>query len=212
MLLSTPWRRGALSTFCRERPGARSARLTAFKGTMVALALVLAPSLPTANFEPPAAALEIRGSTYFRKGPFRLSMLTYSSNVSQPWPEYYVTIPMPEQAGANLGALEIQQIGGADWQFGFDASRTRAFIGKPRREGRPVPVEATFDEQRRQFLIRFPQPPVPGETVTVALRPIRNPIQADTYLFTVRAFPDGPQPVATPVGVGRVRIYDLYWD
>ncbi|MCP9885901.1 DUF2808 domain-containing protein [Synechococcus sp. ATX 2A4] len=179
---------------------------------MVALALVLAPSLPVADLEPPAAALEIRGSTYFRKGPFQLNMITYSSNVSQPWPEYYVTIPMPEQAGANLGALEIQQIGGADWQFGFDASRTRAFIGKPRREGRQVPVEASFDQQRRQFLIRFPQPPVPGETVTVALRPIRNPIQADTYLFTVRAFPDGPQPVATPVGVGRVRIYDLYWD
>lgn len=186
-------------------------RLAPATGALVSVALLLAAALPPATLERQAAAVEIRGSTYFVKAPFQLSLITYSSNVSQPWPEYYLTIPMPEQAGAALGALEVQQIGGADWQFDFDASRTRAFIGKPRREGRSVPVEASFDEARRQFLIRFPQPPMPGETVTVSLRPVRNPIVADTYLYTVRAFPVGPQPVASPVGVGRVRIYTPDW-
>jgi hypothetical protein len=40
---------------------------------------------------------------------------------------------------------------------------------------------------------------------------VRNPIVADTSLYTVRAFPVGPQPVASPVGVGRVRIYTPDW-
>jgi hypothetical protein len=186
-------------------------RLAPAKGALMGLALLLTAALPPAPLERRAAAVEIRGSTYFVKAPFQLSLITYSSNISQPWPEYYLTIPIPEQAGAALGALEVQQIGGADRQFDFDASRTRAFIGRPRREGRVVPVEASFDNARRQFLIRFPQPPVPGETVTVSLRPVRNPIVADTYLYTVRAFPVGPQPVASPVGVGRVRIYTPDW-
>jgi hypothetical protein len=197
---SHPWRCSRISP-----------RLAPAKGALVGLALLLAAALPPAPLERQAAAVEIRGSTYFVKAPFQLSLITYSSNISQPWPEYYLTIPMPEEAGAALGALEVRQIGGADWQFDFDASRTRAFIGKPRREGRPVPVEASFDQARRQFLIRFPQPPVAGETLTVVLRPVRNPIVADTYLYTVRAFPVGPKPVASPVGVGRVRIYTPDW-
>jgi hypothetical protein len=31
---------------------------------------------------------------------------------------------------------------------------------------------------------------------------------ADTYLFQVLAWPAGPDPVASPVGVGTLRIYD----
>jgi Protein of unknown function (DUF2808) len=49
---------------------------------------------------------------------------------------------------------------------------------------------------------------MPGNTVTVMLKPWYNPVQADTYLFQVSAWPAGPQPVASPVGTATLRIYD----
>lgn len=55
--------------------------------------------------------------------------------------------------------------------------------------------------------IDFPEPLPPGSTVTVVLRPWANPGVSDTYLFQVVAWPAGPRPVASPVGVATLRIY-----
>jgi hypothetical protein len=75
-----------------------------------------------------------------------------------------------------------------------------------------VAVAAVFDQRERKFTIDFPQPVEPGSTVTVAVRPWSNPSVADTYLFQVTALPAGPNPVASPVGLGTLRIYEaLLW-
>lgn len=66
---------------------------------------------------------------------------------------------------------------------------------------------ASFEPAARRFTLQFPEPVPPGATVTVSLRPWFNPVQADTYLFQVTAIPAGPGPVASPVGVGTLRIY-----
>ncbi len=156
----------------------------------------------------PAGALELRGRTYFEKAPWRITFRNYYSTVFQSGGEYYFTIEMPESAGAGLGALEIRQTAGVDWQFSFDVSRTRAFLGQPRREGPALPIEADFDDERRQFRIRFSTPPGPGQTVTVALRPYRNPAAADLYQFAVTAEPAGADPVPQAVGFARMPIYN----
>lgn len=175
---------------------------------LAALATGLPPlSLP---FPEPAAATELRGQTYFRTPPWKVVFRTYYSTVFERGAEYYFTIALSSEAGAGLGALEIQQTSGVDWQFGFDVSRTRAFLGEPRREGAAVPVQASFDAESRRFRILFPQPPTPGQTVTVALRPIQNPAAADIYLFAVTAFPAGPEPVGHPVGFARMAIYPAF--
>lgn len=172
----------------------------------VVIALVLAPLPP--QLPPPAAALELRGMTYFEKPPWKLVFRNYYSTVFERGGEYYFTIVMPDGAGAGLGALEIQQTAGADWGFSFAVERTRAFLGEPRREGPAVPVQAQFDPDLRRFRLDFPAPPAPGQTVTVALRPYQNPGAADIYLFTVVAVPAGQNPVSQPVGVARMPIYD----
>ncbi|MFO7629668.1 MAG: DUF2808 domain-containing protein [Prochlorococcaceae cyanobacterium] len=156
----------------------------------------------------PAPALELRGRTYFSSPPLKLTFRNYYSNAWEAGGEYYFTLLVPPAAGASLGGLRIQQSHGVDWSFPFLVERSRAFLGEPRREGRSLPLEVSFEAQARLFMIRFLEPVAPGQTVTVALRPQRNPGQADTYLFAVTAFPDGPQPEGAPLGFARMPIYD----
>jgi len=155
-----------------------------------------------------AQAVELQGQTWFAKPPWKVELRNYYWYVMQSGGEYYFTVNLPEQAGVGLGGLVIRQIRGVDTSFGFDAARTRAFVGLPRREGAAVPVEATFDADARRFQIRFPEPPQPGQTVTVALRPWHNPSQADSYMFGVQALPAGVNPVPASLGFATLPIYE----
>jgi hypothetical protein len=158
--------------------------------------------------EAPAGALELRGRTYFVRAPWKVDLVSYATTVGETNARYHFTISLSPDAGASLGRLTIQQVRGADWQFPFSDERTRAFHGRPRREGAPIAVKAMFDSEQRRFTIDFPDPVPPGETVTVVLKPWFNPMIADTYRFQVIAWPDGPNPVASPVGFGTLRIYE----
>lgn len=155
----------------------------------------------------PLQALELNDSTYFRKPPWKVDLISYYTNVWDANAEYYFTVELVPDAGAALVGLTIQQTRGADWQFPFSVERTHAFLGRPRGRGAKVPVSASFDQKLRRFIITFPEPVPPGSTVTVALKPWYNPSQADTYMFQVTAFPAGPNPSPTPLGFGTLRIY-----
>lgn len=159
-----------------------------------------------------ARAVEIRGSTLFVKAPWKVDLISYNTTVGQPQPEYYVTLELDADAGASLGSFSFQQIRGADWQFPFSPQRTYAFLGRPRRQGKPVPVRASWNSSSRTMEVTFPEPVPPGSTITTVLIPWFNPMQSDTYLFQVVAYPSGPNPVGSPVGVGTLRIYQYsYW-
>lgn len=158
----------------------------------------------------PALALELRGSTYFVSPPWKAEWLTYNSNVAQGNAEHYITIALPERSGIGLGEIGIGQIRGVDTDFLSRINRVRAFVGRPRREGKPIPVQAAFHADSGQWRVLFLEPVLPGTSVTVALRAWRNPLWSDTYLFQVVAWPAGPNPMASPVGVATLRIYDPY--
>ena len=155
----------------------------------------------------PARALEVAGSTVFVKAPWQVDLVSYYTTVGQPLPEYYFTLNLDPEAGASLAGFTFQQIRGVDRQFPFLLSRTRAFLGRPRREGRPVPVKTRFNDDTRTMTLEFPEPVPPGSTVTVSVVPWTNPMQSDTYLFQVVAYPAGPDPQGSPVGIGTLRIY-----
>lgn len=172
----------------------------------LAVGLALAPALaPHA-----AVAVELRGSTYFASPPWKAEWLTYSSNVAQGNVDHYITIALPDRAGVGLGELGIAQIRGVDTGFLSRINRVRAFVGRPRREGPPITVQAAFDASSGQWRVLFLEPVPPGSTVTVALRAWRNPWWSDTYLFQVVAWPAGPDPMPSPVGVATLRIYDPF--
>lgn len=181
---------------CRGRAGALRQGLP-----LLALAALLLNGVSAAR------ALELRGSTYFTRPPWKAELRSFNTNVGEGNVEHYLTIELSPEAGAPLGRLDLQQIRGADTTFLSRLDRARAFTGRPRREGAAVPVELLFDPQAGQLRITFPEPVLPGTTVTVALRTWRNPWVGDTYLFQVVAWPAGANPVASPVGVGTLRIY-----
>jgi hypothetical protein len=156
-------------------------------------------------------AVELNGTTVFQRAPWKVDLRSYHTNVFERWAEYYFSFTLPQDAGASLGGLTIQQTRGADWQFPFSVQKTRAFLGEPRREGTPIAVEARFDADLRRFTLHFPQPIPPGSRFTVVLVPWQNPSQADTYLFQVEALPAGINPVASPVGTATLRIYSIDW-
>ncbi len=159
----------------------------------------------------PAGRLELNGSTVFVRAPWKVDLRSYRTNVFRALGGVLLHPHPAGGRGSQPRGLTIQQTRGADWQFPFSADRTRAFLGEPRREGAPIPVQAVFDPDLRRFTLRFPEPVPPGSRFTVVLVPWHNPSQADTYLFQVEALPAGQTPVASPVGTATLRIYSADW-
>jgi hypothetical protein len=172
------------------------------------LPLALAPAALVGP--PPAAAIDLQGQTWFRTPPWQVIFTNYYSDVNQVGGEYYFTVTLPETAGVGLGGLTITQTRGTDRSFNFDLGASRAFLGRPRHEGPAVPVQVRFDGDQRRFDIQFPEPPQPGATVTLALKPWMNPNQADTYMFAVQALPAGPNPAPAPLGYATMQIYSYF--
>ena len=171
------------------------------------IVLPLAGSLAVGIGLLPARALEIKGRTDFQRPPSDVDLISFYTQAFDSQPDDYFTLQLPADAGASLGGLIIEQTRGADRQFNFAVERTRAFLGRPRAEGAQVPLEARFDPARRRFSITFPQPVPPGSTLTVVLQPWNNPIQPDTYMYEVMAYPAGPNPTPASLGYGTLNIY-----
>ncbi|WP_186699258.1 DUF2808 domain-containing protein [Cyanobium sp. NS01] len=169
----------------------------------LALLALLAPA--------PLRALELRGSTYFTRPPWKVDLVSYYTTVSQPAAEYYFSVELAADAGASLGGLTVRQTRGVDTHFPFSPERTRAFVGRPRREGAAIAVEASFDPGKREVQVTFPEPVAPGQTITVMLKPWANPSMSDTYMFQVQAIPAGPQPTPSSLGFATLRIYQPDW-
>ena len=169
----------------------------------IGLLSALAPS--------PCWTFELNGQSYFTQPPWRVEFTNYDWLVDAGGPEYYFTVALAENAGAHLGGLVITQTSGSDQTFWIDPKQTSAFFGRPRQEGEAIPVQAEFHEQKRIMRVEFPDPPPPGSTLTVVLRPPNNPSLNDLYLFAVEALPAGPNPSAAPLGFARMEILDG-WD
>jgi hypothetical protein len=166
---------------------------------------------PLSQTPPQARALELRGSTYFTRPPWKADLVSYRTDVGDPRAEYFFSVELDEAAGASLGGLVIRQSEGPDRIGPFSLDRTRAFLGRPRGRGATIPVEAEYVEAERAVRVRFPEPVAPGSTVTVMLKPWSNPAMPGTYLFQVTAFPAGPNPNPTALGSARLRIYRPDW-
>ena len=175
------------------------------------LALAAVAALGAFAFPPSLASLELRGSTVFQRAPWQVELVSYTTDVGQLRAEYFLTVDLPPDAGAALGELQIRQTRGVDRNFQFSPELTEAFLGRPRRRGVSLPVEASFSQDERLITVRFPQPVPPGSTLTVRLKPWSNPMMADTYMFQVTAFPAGANPTPAQLGFGTLRIYQREW-
>ncbi|HEY9623045.1 MAG TPA: DUF2808 domain-containing protein [Crinalium sp.] len=150
------------------------------------------------------------GKVYFVQPPRLLAASTTRTQTSQSGSTYYFTLSVPETAGEPLQRIAIaQQNGGNSFRnVEYELDNTRAFVGTRGDRGAAIPVrETTYDSETETVSVVFDQPVPPGTTVTIGLRPDRNPDLDGLYLFGVTAFPAGESAYGQFLGYGRLEFY-----
>lgn len=155
----------------------------------------------------PTRAVQVADGTVYFTQPPRLdnAIATFSSAYS-PAATYYFTLTIPQDAGEPLQRVTFTQEQGAE-PFQFQLSQTEAFEGTRSRPGPRIALkDITANRDTRTVSIAFDPPIAPGKTLTIALRPVRNPGVKGTYLIGVRAVPVGEKSYSQFLGYGRFQI------
>ncbi|MBD0268389.1 MAG: DUF2808 domain-containing protein [Cyanobacteria bacterium Co-bin8] len=181
--------------------------LLAVAGVLTATAgLALMPSL---RLLAPAAAVELaQQPTSFVQQPRLIESSTTRNLVSQLNATYYVTLDLPAGADAGLQTVQIRLTEGRDPIFRFRPDDTQVFEGTRYDRGTEIPVGVvTQDRDENTLTVQLDPAVLPGRTVTLALRPERNPRFEGIYLFEVTAFPAGEQVQPRFTGYARLHFY-----
>ncbi|AFZ31333.1 DUF2808 domain-containing protein [Gloeocapsa sp. BRSZ] len=154
-----------------------------------------------------AQAVQLRGTVYFVQPPDLVAATTTFKGVSAWGATYYFTVNVPANAGEPLQRVTITQRDGSD-NIRFKLDDTRAFEGTRDRRGTQLTLgEVTRDRETRTVNVTFDPPVAPGRTITIGLRPVRNPLFSGVYLFGVTAFPPGEKAHGQFLGFGRFHFY-----
>jgi hypothetical protein len=175
----------------------------------IASGLVLTQSYGSFGLKMPfAGAGELPGGVLFFNSPPQLmdSATTFNA-VSIPAAKYYFTISLPEQAGEPLDRVVFQQQPNPD-PINFYPDQSFAFLGDRRDRGTQVALESVdWDRSTGKITVTFAQTISPGETVTIGLKPWKNPDVPGVYQFRVFALPPGDNSQAMDLGVARFQFY-----
>ena len=150
-------------------------------------------------------AVQLRNSrTAFDSSPQLLDVS--SSNTSREASStYFFTIKVPENAGTGLKALRIQALNNQQPTV-LRANTLKAFVGKPGNKGKLQLAGVGGPDKPDALSVVFSEPVRPGEIVTVSVKPDRNPFDLGYYNYSVTAFPEGPDGIAQPLGIGRITV------
>ncbi len=155
----------------------------------------------------PAEAVRLSdGKVYFIQPPRLVTASTTESRTDIWGATYYFTLEVPPNAGEPLQRVTVAQRNGnsVNRRVLYDPEETRAFLGTRRDRGTALMLAPTvFNREEQTITVTFDPPVPPGNTVTVALRPNRNPQTGGTYLFGVTAFPQGEPAYGQFLGYGR---------
>lgn len=154
-------------------------------------------------------AVQLRdGTVYFVQPPDLVDATTTYNNVNMWGATYYFTIDVPENAGEPLQRVTITQKEGG-YDIRFDLEDSRAFVGTRSDKGERLTLgSVTRERETKTVSVTFSPPVTPGKTVTIGLRPVRNPMFAGVYLFGVTAFPPGEKSHGQFLGFGRLHFYN----
>ncbi|MDZ8184193.1 MAG: DUF2808 domain-containing protein [Nostoc sp. ChiSLP02] len=162
---------------------------------------------------PVAQAVQLRdGLVYFVQPPRLVEATTTYKDVNVWGATYYFTINLPENAGESLGKVTIAQREGSE-NIRYDLDDTRAFVGtRDRKEAQLSLGPVTRERKTRTITVNFDPPVTPGQTVTIALRPVKNPSFSGVYLLGVTAFPVGENSHGQFLGYGRFQFQsNRFW-
>ena len=171
---------------------------------MVALVWAIA----TALF--PVGAVELSdGSTMFTSPPRLVSFVTTENVTHRKNATYYVTVNLLPEAGEALKTLKVSLIEGRFTRLDYHTDDIEVFAGEQGDRQRDYAVDfAEYDEDSQTLTVQLATPADPGQYLTFALKPVRNPTRSGVYLFEVTAAPAGDNPVFQRAGTGRLNIFD----
>ncbi|MEH2290391.1 DUF2808 domain-containing protein [Nostoc sp.] len=178
-------------------------RLTTLFGITLSLAIGIAEvSLPVTQ------AVQLRdGLVYFVQPPRLVNATTTYKEVNVWGATYYFTINLPENAGESLQKVTIAQKEGSE-NIRYNLDDTYAFVGTRDRKETRLQLGSVINESKiRTVTVSFDPPVTPGQTITIALRPMSNPSFSGVYLFGVTAFPVGEKSHGQFLGFGRFQFY-----
>ena len=151
-------------------------------------------------------AVQLRdGKVYFVQAPRLVKATTTFDDVYIWGATYYFTVKVPSDAGEPLQTITINQHSGLD-KIHFDLEDSFA-ISKSNGEKEKLPLQITEKRKSKTISVTFNPPVEPGKTITIALKPRRNPSVEGVYLFGVTAFPKGEQSHGQFLGYGRLHFY-----
>lgn len=152
-------------------------------------------------------AIQLRdGTVYFAQPPDLVEATTTFKAVNVWGATYYFTINVPSKAGEPLQRVTITQRQGAD-NIRFKLTDSRAFVGTRNRKRERLTLIVTQERDKKTVFVNFVPPLTPGRTVTIGLRPVRNPRFSGVYLFGVTAYPRGEKSHGQFLGFGRFHFY-----
>lgn len=167
------------------------------------LELAIAPAV-----SPGEAAQLSDGTVAFTVPPRLIEAVTTRNRVSERNATYYLTLDLPAGAEEPLQKLEIRLDEGRANLLRFNLDDTQAFTGDRHSQGASLPLgEVVENPDTKTLTITFDPPVAPGQLVTIALHPARNPRFEGTYLFGVTAFPQGDRPQSYFSGYARLSFY-----
>lgn len=153
-----------------------------------------APTLPTLPRGPKVT---------FDRPPQLVSTSTTNRDARSLGATYFFTIDIPQDAAQPLQKVEFILKQGVQYPR-FKATSVKAFEGTKRSKGEKLPINIVVsDPSNRTLTVTFDQPVAPGQTITMAVRPVRNP-SVGTYMFEVRGTPAGSTAESQYLGIGRL--------
>jgi Protein of unknown function (DUF2808) len=170
-------------------------------GLIASIGILAAPSS--------TGAIQLADGTVYFASPPQLGPVSTTNSAVYAWVvTYYFTLVVPDKAGEPLGKVTIEQSEGSD-RIRFSPKEIRAFTGTRDRKAAQLSLgEVIADRKSQTVTVNFDPPVPPGQTVTIALSPDRNPLYGGVYLFGVTAFPVGEKTHGQFLGFGRLHFYE----
>lgn len=148
------------------------------------------------------------GSTVFTSPPRLVDFVATDDTANKRDVTYYVTVNLLPEAGEPLKTLSVELVEGQFRRLDYHADRIEVFEGTRSDRKDNYPIEsAEYSEETQTVTVQLARSVAPGQIITLALKPVRNPHRGGVYLFRVEAAPAGSAPVAQRVGTGRIHIY-----
>jgi hypothetical protein len=181
--------------------------------TSILFGTTLAASLLSAIPSPPMQGVPLPdGRVAFAQPPQLISSTVTRNEVLVPGATYYFTVAVPEDAGEPLWRVAVTQQHGmtSHRRVRFEPEESFAFAGTRDDHGEALSLTKTsYNQDTQTIAVTFDPPVAPGTTVTLGLRPVRNPERNGVYLFGLTVFPPSKMAAGQFLGYGRFNFYEV---